>query len=448
MNFLVIVVISTSGIILGKLLFRKWINHLTVYCVIWGGLVYLYELKLLPYVSLIPLAWFYIIAAFISFLLGIVTVVTIKSLYPHENISARKSYFAFNILRDDGKALKYSIFIFSTLCIVVAILNWIVLIKIFGSISSVFINENILYGLSRRGGIKNGIPYISILGFGYIAILFSGIYTAYKGKFTFLTLYPFIGIIIQELASAGRVGILFASMEFAFSFFLFRNLLKETSTRKFRFSKGNAVFATIFLIFFLIVTSSFIRITRGSFENYVGASRELTKSKNNFILSPSIYLYLSSDVGVLSQYLKAGGENTKFGQNSFLIFYDLLAKLGMVKRPNDYQKGYYIPMWTNTGTYIRELHADFGIPGVFLGPYLIGLLSTWLWYKFYAEKSLAIFTFLVYLYLIVGFSFLVMISRLPSFFISILIIMAWIPIMEKMAGLLHKRSLIKLENKL
>lgn len=447
MNFLIIVVISIFGIILGKLLFRKWINHLTIYCVIWGGLVYLYELKLLPYVNLIPLAWFYIISAFISFLLGIITIVTIKSLFPQDSVSAKKSYSVFNIFVDDGKALKYTVFLFSTLCIVVAILNWLVLIKIFGSITSVFINSNILYRLNHRGGIDSGVPYVSILGLGYIAVFFSGIYTAYKGKFTLLTFYPFLGIIIQELANAGRVGILFASMEFVFSFFLFRNLLKETSPKKLMFSKGNAIFASILLIFFLISAVSFIRITRGAFENYVGASRELTKNKNNFILSPSVYLYLSSDIGVLSQYLKAGGENTKFGQNSFLIFYDLLAKLGAVERPRDFQKGYYIPMWTNTGTYIRELHADFGIPGVFLGPYLIGLLATWFWYKFYEEKNLLAFTLLIYLYLIVGFSFLVMISRLPFFFISLFIIVIWIRIIEKMAELIHKKSLLKLESK-
>ena len=90
-------------------------------------------------------------------------------------------------------------------------------------------------------------------------------------------------------------------------------------------------------------------------------------------------------------------------------------------------------MWTNTGTYIRELHADFGVIGVFLVPFLLGLLITWLWFKFYEEKSLVVFTFLVYLYVVVGFSFLVMSSRLNQWFMSQILIVLFIPILEKIA---------------
>ena len=33
-------------------------------------------------------------------------------------------------------------------------------------------------------------------------------------------------------------------------------------------------------------------------------------------------------------------------------------------------------MWTNTGTYLREIHADFGYVGLFTIPFLLGLLTT------------------------------------------------------------------------
>ena len=439
MILLLIPIVSISGIALGKILFKKWINHLTIYCFIWGGLVFLYELKLLPYVNLIPLTWFYIISAFLSFLFGITTVISGRNLYPKIFVISKKSNSAFKIFIDDGITLKYSIFFFSIACLFVAILNWWILIKMFGSIPAVFINSNLIYKLGNKGEIKT-IPYISILGFGYIAVFFSGIYAAYKGRFSLLTFFPFLGIVIQELSTAGRAGILFAFMEFLFSFFLFRNLLKDTAYIRFKFSKRNAFFASAILLIFLIASTSFVRITRGSFENYVGTSRELKQLKDNYIITPSVYLYLSSDVGVLSQYLKSDGENTKFGQNSFLLFYDMLAKLGAVERPKDFQKGYYIPMWTNTGTYIRELHADFGVPGALLVPYFLGLLITWLWFKFYEEKSLVAFAFLVYLYLVVGFSFLVMITRLPYYFGSLIMILLYLPFLNKMAGNKYKKS--------
>ena len=46
-----------------------------------GGLVFFYELKLLPYPDIIPLAWFMIVASFLAFVLGIITVFTTRNLY-------------------------------------------------------------------------------------------------------------------------------------------------------------------------------------------------------------------------------------------------------------------------------------------------------------------------------------------------------------------------------
>ena len=136
------------------------------------------------------------------------------------------------------------------------------------------------------------------------------------------------------------------------------------------------------------MAASLVRISRNigteTSESYEGTSNELRQFKDNLIISPSLYLYLSSDVGVLSQYLRSEGTSypemdyTQFGQNTFLPVYNFLSKFGFIDRVSGYQRGYFIPMWTNTGTYIRELHADFGITGILLGPYLIGLLITWI----------------------------------------------------------------------
>ena len=54
-----------------------------------GGLVFLYELKLLPYPDVIPLAWFMIVASFLAFVLGIITIITAKNLYPNSHIKSK-----------------------------------------------------------------------------------------------------------------------------------------------------------------------------------------------------------------------------------------------------------------------------------------------------------------------------------------------------------------------
>jgi len=230
---------------------------------------------------------------------------------------------------------------------------------------------------------------------------------------------------------------LFSTMEFVFTFILFRHLLSNDTTKRFKFSKTNALVATIILLALLITASSFVRVSRSARENYVGASKELRQQKDNFLFSPSVYLYISSDVGVLSKYLELEKEETNFGQNTFRLVYDVLSKLKLSEEPDFFQKGYFIPMWTNTGTYIREIHADFGIIGVLFFPYLLGLVITWLWFRFFEHKNIYTLLVLVYLFLIVGFSFLMMITRLNIWFFSQALILMYLPILEKLASRNH-----------
>ncbi len=432
MSVLLITIIFFLGTVLSKLLFNKWFNHLSLYCFIMGGLIFLYELKLFPYHSIIPLAWFYYLASFLSFILGIVTVISAKDLFPQKQLTSKQSVIQSPIFRNDGKILKYSVLFFSLIALFVAVQRWVVLIGMFGSIPSVLVNASVVYRLNVRQEIKEFIPILP--AFVYVAVFLSGIFTAYKGKITFLTFLPFIAIILKELTYFGRAELLLTMMEFLFSFFLFRHLLNNDSSKRFKFSKINAAIAFTLLLVLLIATASFIRVGRGARENYVGVSRELRQLSENMIISPSVYLYLSSDAGVFSKYLEAGGEDVNFGENTFFIFHVFLSRLGVIQKPGFFSKGYHIPMWSNTGTFLRELHADFGIAGIFLVPYLIGLIITWLWFKFYEEKSLYVFAFLVYFYLIIGFSFLTLVTKLNQWYISLLLILLFLPLLEKLAS--------------
>ena len=232
---------------------------------------------------------------------------------------------------------------------------------------------------------------------------------------------------------AGRAGMLVALAEFVISFILFRHLLNIDKEKRFKISKKNLVIGSVLLLSLFIVGSSLVKITRSSdkSEDFAGASSELRGSQDNIFLSPSVYLYLSSDIGVLSKYLLFQNEKTDFGQNTFLTFYIFISKLGVIKRPNEFQKGYNIPMWTNTGTYLRELHADFGIAGVLLGPYLLGLLLTWLWFRFFEKQSMILFVLLVYLNIVVAFSFFVIATRVLYWNFGLVLNIIFILLLEK-----------------
>lgn len=440
MSLIIIFVISFLGILLGKFLFKHWFNHLTLYCFIFGGSIFLYEMKLLPYVDIIPLTWFIIISAFLSFLMGILTIIAARNLYKEKSTHIEHSDIILTIFSDDGKVLKYSILFFSFISLYAAVEFWMVLIRQFGSIPAVFLNAQVIYRLNISGKLSGTTPYIYLVG--YVAVFLAGIYTAYKGKFTLLAFIPIFSLILRDLAGSGRAGMLFALMEFIFTIILFRYLLNKDRLRRFKFSKLSIIVVSAILLGLFIASASLVKVSRGvvKAENYSGASRELRQTKDNLILSPSLYLYLSSDVGVLSKYFSSDGEDTPFGQNTFMTAYLLLSKFKIVERPHEFQKGYFIPMWTNTGTYIRELHADFGMLGVLLGSFLLGLLITWFWYKFFEKHSLIALAFLVYLNIIVGFSFFVMATRVIYWSTSLLMLILFLPILQKLAVYNKRKS--------
>jgi len=300
-----------------------------------------------------------------------------------------------------------------------------------GSIPSVFLHAPRIYNLNVKGEIKDFIPYLP--SFIYVGVFLSAIYTAYRRKFSFLSFFPLFCVVLKELTYFGRGEMLFSTMEFFITFFLMRNLLRRDSLQRFKFSKANAITAATFLFVLLIIAASFVRVARGAKEYYPGASKVLIDLRESMIITPSVYLYVSSDVGVLSKYLELEKEDAKFGENSFRIVYEFISKISNSEEPSFFQKMYHVATWTNTGTYLREIHADYGVVGVFLVPYLLGMIITFLWFNFYENKNLLILTVLVYLYIIIGFSFLMIITRLNIWFMGQVLTIAYLPLLNKMA---------------
>jgi oligosaccharide repeat unit polymerase len=440
MVFFIVPTIAIISILIGRLFLGKWLNHLSFYCIIWTGLILMYELRLLPYIDIYPLAWFLIISAFLAFFLGILTITTARKLFKNDDLFGRKTNAQIPLFIDNGKTVKYALILFTAIGLFAALQNWIVLLNMFGSIPGVFLNANIIYKLNTAGGgIKGMVPFIA--NFGYVAVFFAAIYTAYRGRFSLLSFLPFVGIVLKEVATIGRAGMLLALMEFVIVFVLFRHLLRDDFKSRFKFSKNNAIIATIVLIVFFISAASLVRMVRIADESFTGANRKLTQMEDNIIITPTLYLYLSAHIGVLSKYTASEGENTGFAQNTLLPAYNFLDRFDILERPSAYQRGYFIPMWVNTGTYIRELHADFGTLGAILGPYLLGLLLTFFWFKFYQNHRMIYFVLMVYLNIIVGFSFLVMITRTSYWIISMTLIIISILILERIAKIVHNRSL-------
>ena len=83
----------------------------------------------------------------------------------------------------------------------------------------------------------------------------------------------------------------------------------------------------MFILF--VGSATIIKDFRGTFESYKASSSSLNKLEKGLIISPSIYLYVSSHVGVLSKYFQDPREKAMFGENTFQPIYNFLSKFGI-----------------------------------------------------------------------------------------------------------------------
>ena len=62
---LISVIVTILSLMLSRYIFKKWFNPLSIYSVIWGGMIFLYGLELLPYHDITFEAWSVIVFAYL-----------------------------------------------------------------------------------------------------------------------------------------------------------------------------------------------------------------------------------------------------------------------------------------------------------------------------------------------------------------------------------------------
>lgn len=436
MTFLILTIVLISISFLSKHLFKKWFNHLFLYTVIWYFMLVLYELKLMQFTELSSFTWIVIAAAYFSFICGTLLVYLAMGPRSLRFLIIPDEKPEYKIFFDDGITIQKAILLISAVGIFAAMQQWFVLIKMYGSLPAVFLNANQIYRLRVEGKIEGIIPYIASISF--VGVFLSGMYVAYKRKITLVSVLPIFAVILKELANFGRADMMSALFIFISSFILFKYSLPH---KKEKIWKNKIKIATtIFIIFALMIAGAgLVRSTRGTIESFSASSQKLNELRGNFFITPSLYLYACSHIGVLNKFLELEYDNRNLpGEITFQPIYNFLSKFGVVKHPPFYDKGYFIPMWTNTGTYLKPLFQDFGSSGLYLGPFILGLITTWFWFYFFEKKSVVGLVYLCYLYVLIMFSFLTMFSRsgmwLISLFLSHLIVILIEKIIARQPG--------------
>lgn len=404
------IIASILSIILSKHLFKKWFNPLSLYTVVWGGMTYLYGLRLLPYYEISSHAWILIVLSYLSFLMGTVIVFNARNVfftYEKEAIWSENEFFLFH---NDGKNLKILVLVLGLLGLFAALQHWYVLVKEYGSVAQVFIRAQRVYHMKNVGTESLGeIPYLWISS--YISIFFAGIYLAFKNKLEMVVLLPIIGISLKSMATFTRSGILFGLLEIVIAFVLTKYILSNKNGSKNKKNK-KIIIAAVLLAVLMVGSATVVKMARQTMDKSItGKSSSMSQFEGNVILSPAIYFYLSSQIVTFSSYLKTEDENHLPFEYTLFPLYRVLGKFNLVTRPNTHSFGYYTPTWSNTATYLRNLHSDFGYAGIILGPFLFGLLSSYFWIVLFYRKKLIYVVYLTFIMISIGMSFFTLQSQ-------------------------------------
>lgn len=392
------------------------------------AMIVLYELKLLPFLDLTPKTWLVVGGAYTSFLLGILTYFTAKAAISDQENYSHKAHKSALFL-DGGKKIRFFLLLFSIIGLFASLQHWSVLLHKYGSFANIFLNAQEIY--SKRitsEEVKGVFPYLWL--FSYFAVFLGGAYSAYKRRVTLLSLIPIVAIVLNESARFTRSGILFGLLEFMISFILFRYYLSDSKESK-PISRPLVILTTVVVITITVLGATLVRVIRNPTDSLKGSTNTISKMNTGGIISPSVYFYAASQVGVLNAYLRDDDEDVTFGNSTFLLFYNLLAKFDIVNQPQIFQKGYFIPYWSNTATYLRDLHSDFGFSGPLIFPFLLGLITTIFWFRFLKSGNALSYVILVHLFIVIAISFFLLATRFPPWFYGIIVLAILLPSIEK-----------------
>ena len=371
-----IIVFGLFMILLGRLMLKNWFNHLILYSFIWTLVLGLYSLRLLKYRPIITEAWIFIFAAWIFLYLGTAVVLFINFNKEKRVISTESSdWYNYDVNQPKNLIVILKILIIGLSIIsLISIFSYMfVLLRTFGNIFLAMAQSFLWYHLRVRGEISQGIPYLTSLIL--VCCSFAGVYGGIKGRITLLSTIPLILAIIYSLISMGRAAILIAITLYITAYLQsYRYFNKAQIKNKVRYWLVPLLLVITLAMFGAEQVRSFRRITE-SYKKY-GESKSMKILRNTPFLTPSVYFYLSGEPVVLSEYLQKDREHVIPGWYTFAPIYRILAKLGLVKKPPYVQPFYLTPVPMNTGTYLREIHADFGVWGIILIPFILGFICT------------------------------------------------------------------------
>jgi oligosaccharide repeat unit polymerase len=411
---------GSLSILLGRWIFGAWFNHVSLYSGIWSLSLSFFELRLIRYYPLELETWILIIGAWIAFILGSITIVAAH--YAFADHSPKKvnllNAIALKPLENETLILNRLLWALNAITLIAAFQHWYIVVHKFGSIANVFIWANILRTALVQNELPGMIPYADSLALS--ASLLAGFYTASIGRLKAVAALSLIIVILVDMASMGRAKMILGGILFLCGYMLCRRRRSEIAS-KLKSSKLKKVVTIGLVGAIFLIGIEVVRSHRGVIESIGGASKSLEKLRGSAFITPSIYMYFTVSHAVFNQYLKSQNEKTIWGQYTFAPFWRAISKLGFDTRVRYFQPFYNTPVSANTGSYLFELHMDYGLAGDFIVPYLLGGIASFYWFRVERRRKMLDLMVLGHVYVVIMMSFAVLSTQLGYWLISLVL---------------------------
>jgi oligosaccharide repeat unit polymerase len=385
-------------LLISKRLFYSYFSPFGIFGLLWALLFALYYLKIIPYFDLSLQAKLILYGSYFSFLIGGLTAGIAFQIKRRNNKPRKTTTFSF-LSKNNQLFFKKAILIVGTLAFVSSI---IYLLKVIEFVDwQIVLQKPWLMKYAPRSDlfeINKIWGYLS--SFNYIVAIMGGFYCA-AFSFRYWPVYLAIaGGLVNSMASLGRAFMIEIVIFYLVAYFLTK-LWKEKKL-KLKITLRKTVIGGIILVLFFSALVSVVNIRRGVNFDARYTSEYYTGST---IPDPifQYYRYFSANLPAFDAFITNFDENEKmgYGKITFFPITKQFYKLGIIKelpKVKNYEN-VRTPIPINTFTYLRPIYQDFRFLGTIILPYLIGLISSFLFLNFLFKPNFIKLIILSYIYL-------------------------------------------------
>lgn len=395
---------TALGLVLGRYALRCWFNHLTLYSGVWGIVAVLYSLHLIRYADLMTETWALIVLAWVSLYLGSAFVLFAHTPRPDKRLRP-------------GRASELRRIIIA--CVAVGCIGIISQIREisqeFGNLwAAVLVHGNELYNQRIDGSLET-ISYVG--SFLYAACCLGGLYLRYVGRIALVGIIPFALIIGSSILDMQRGLIGITGFLFVASFVQTRKYSSLTVRR------WRMVTALLAVVALGSVGMMFVNSARGLGVMYPNTTPAMEKIADTFYDAPSLYFYATGPIAGFNAYLRTEDSESFFGRYTFAPVNRVLARFGFRTAVPQVEEFYSTPAPINVCTYLKNVYSDFGVLGIFVFPFVLGAVVTFLHLQHNATDMPIYTVLLSHLQLVVVFSPFFNIMLTGNWLLSLLLCM-------------------------